>query len=317
MTRKLSRRPTGLVALILLVAATPTLADDCTYLPAFRQAVQAKDIPAAKAIEAKIAVDAVCGPLTNRVRLQRVLLETAAAEALLERPGREAEREALLTSAAEPGLFWGASLAMGDLRFSQRRFVDATRAYEQAIDIANNHALTPAPAEASIVKRMYSRAAQARLLAANEERAGASYVQVAKGDRGEVAGMYSVNSRGPTPESIPVPINFETASAKMTTIGEQAAEELAAAIKAQQPGEVTIVGHADERGSDSYNMGLSEKRARAVKDYLVSHSVNAVIKVVAKGKRDPLQIEDKSGMSKEDIWALNRRVEWRRSSGQE
>ena len=78
-----------------------------------------------------------------------------------------------------------------------------------------------------------------------------------------------------------------------------------------------ILGHADERGSDTYNMGLSEKRARAVKDYLTSHGVSAVIKVVAKGKRDPLQIEDKSGMSKEDIWALNRRVEWRRSSGQE
>jgi outer membrane protein OmpA-like peptidoglycan-associated protein len=297
--------------------ATPGHADDCTLLPAFKQAIQSKDIQAAKAIEAKIAVDAVCGPLTNRVRLQRVLLETAAAEALLERPGREAEREALLTSAAEPGLFWGASLAIGDLRFSQRRFVDATRVYEQAIDIANNHALTPTPADASIVKRMYSRAAQARLLAANEESAGASYVQVAKGDRGEVAGMYSINSRGPTPESIPVPINFETASAKMTAIGKQAAEELAAAIKTQQPGEVTIVGHADERGSDTYNMGLSEKRARAVRDYLISHGVNAVIKVMAKGKRDPLQIDDKSGMSKEDIWALNRRVEWRRSSGQE
>ncbi|MBR1208889.1 MULTISPECIES: OmpA family protein [unclassified Bradyrhizobium] len=317
MTRKMSLRPTAFVPLILLLTATYSLADDCSYLPAFRQAVQNKDIPAAKAIEAKIAVDAVCGPLTNRVRLQRVLLETTAAEALLERPGREAEREALLASAAEPGLFWGASLAIGDLRFSQRRFVDATRAYEQAIDIANSHALTPTPVESSIVKRMYGRAGQARLLAANEESAGASYVQVAKGDRGEVAGMYSINTRGPTPESIPVPINFETASAKMTAIGEQAAEELAAAIKAQQPAEVTIVGHADERGTDTYNMGLSEKRARAVKDYLTSHGVNAVIKVVAKGKRDPLQIDDTSGMSKEDIWALNRRVEWRRSTGQE
>jgi outer membrane protein OmpA-like peptidoglycan-associated protein len=317
MTRIMSLRPARFVALTLLMAATPALADDCTFLPAFRQAIQSKDIQAAKAIEAKIAVDAVCGPLTNRVRLQRVLLETTMAEALLERPGHEAEREALLTSAAEPGLFWGAALAIGDLRFFQRRFIDATRSYEQAIDIANNHALTPTPAESSIVKRMYSRAAQARLLAANEESAGASYVQVAKGDRGEVAGMYSINTRGPTPESIPVPINFETNSANMTAIGQQAAEELAAAIKAQQPGEVIIVGHADERGSDSYNMGLSEKRARAVREFLMSRGVSAVIKVVAKGKRDPLQIEDKSGMSREDTWALNRRVEWRRPTGQE
>jgi hypothetical protein len=100
MTRTMSLQSAGFLALIFLSAATPVLADDCTYLSAFRQAIQNKDIQAAKGLEAKIAVDAVCGPLTNRVRLQRVLLETATAETLLERPGREAEREALLTSAA-------------------------------------------------------------------------------------------------------------------------------------------------------------------------------------------------------------------------
>src|ERR1700747_2930483 len=101
MTRTVSLRLIliSIAALTLLSPAMPGHAGDCTLLPAFKQAIQSKDIQAAKAIEAKIAVDAVCGHLTNRVRLQRVLLETAAAEALLERPGREAEREALLTSA--------------------------------------------------------------------------------------------------------------------------------------------------------------------------------------------------------------------------
>jgi outer membrane protein OmpA-like peptidoglycan-associated protein len=305
------------VALTLIAAATPAAADDCALLPAFKQAIQSKDVKTAKSVEAKIVVDAVCGPLTDRVRLQRVLLETTLAEDMLETPGRQSEREALLMSAAEPGLFWGASLALGDVRFLQRRFVDATRAFEQAIDLANNHALTPKPVEPSIVKKMYSRAAQARLLAANEANADATYVQAAKGDRGEIAGMYSVNTRGPTPETIPVPINFDTNSAKMTAIGEQAAEELSVAIKAQQPAEVIIVGHADERGSDGFNLSLSERRARAVKDFLASHGVTAVIKVQAKGKREPLQIDDKTGMSQEDIWALNRRVEWRRPAGQE
>lgn len=317
MNRIMSLGSLGLVALGLVVSCGPATAEECSLLPAFRQAVEKRDIAAAKLIEGKIAVDAACGPLTTRVRLQRVLLETAAAEKLLDQPGRASEREALLASAAEPGLFWGASLAIADLRFAQRRFADATRAYEQAIDIANNKELTPKPVNAAIVKRMYNRAAEARLLAANEESAGASYVQVAKGDRGEIGGMYSVNTRGPTPESIPIPINFDTNSTKMTAIGEQAADELAAAIKAQQPPEVVIVGHADERGADGYNMVLSEKRARAVKDFLVSHGVSAAIKTVGRGKREPLQIDDKTGLSREDIWALNRRVEWRRAAGQE
>ncbi len=302
----------ALIALALIVGAVPAAAEECSLLSLFKQAIQRRDLQSVKAIEVKIAVDAACGPFTNEIRLQRVLLETTMAEALLEQPGRQAEREALLVSAAEPGLFWGASVALGDLRFSQRRFADATRAFEQAIDIANNPARTPKPVDASMVKRMYDRAAQARLLAANEDRAGATYVTVTKNHRGEMAGMYSLNTRGPTPEVIPVPINFDTNSARMTAIGEQAADELASAIKAQHPSEVIIVGHADERGSDSYNMSLSERRASAVRDFLASHGVAAAITVLARGKREPLQIEDKTGLSKEDIWAMDRRVEWRR-----
>lgn len=310
----------GLLAIVALTLALSLLgaaAQECSLLPAFRQAIESRNLEAARAVEAKISVDAVCGPITKRVRLQRVLLETAMAEKLVGQPGRGAEREALLTSAAEPGLFWGASLAVADLRFAQRRFADATRAYEQGIDIANDKALTPKPIDSPIMKRMYDLAAQARLLAANEESGGASYVPVTKGDRGEIGGMYSINTRGPTPESIPVPINFDTNSANMTAIGQQAADELAAAINGQQPAEVIIVGHADERGADGYNMALSERRARAVRDFLVSRGVKAVIKVVAKGKREPLRIEDNTGMSREDVWALNRRVEWRRSAAQD
>jgi len=51
---------------------------------------------------------------------------------------------------------------------------------------------------------------------------------------------------------------------------------------------VTVEGHADERGTREYNLALAEKRANAVKDFLVAKGVAATrIKVVSYGKERP------------------------------
>jgi OOP family OmpA-OmpF porin len=53
---------------------------------------------------------------------------------------------------------------------------------------------------------------------------------------------------------------------------------------------VAIAGHTDSKGTDDYNMGLSEKRANAIKDYLVSKHGIAPERVVVKayGKSKPV-----------------------------
>ena len=51
---------------------------------------------------------------------------------------------------------------------------------------------------------------------------------------------------------------------------------------------VTIEGHADERGTREYNIALGEKRAKAVKDYLVENGVvTSRIKIISYGKERP------------------------------
>ncbi len=51
---------------------------------------------------------------------------------------------------------------------------------------------------------------------------------------------------------------------------------------------VVIEGHTDNTGADAYNQGLSERRATAVKDYVVSQGVNpAQITTVGKGEAEP------------------------------
>lgn len=66
---------------------------------------------------------------------------------------------------------------------------------------------------------------------------------------------------------------------------------------------INIEGHCDERGTAEYNLGLGERRANAVKAYLVELGVPADrIVVVSKGKEAPFCTE-----SNEACWRENRR----------
>jgi peptidoglycan-associated lipoprotein len=65
----------------------------------------------------------------------------------------------------------------------------------------------------------------------------------------------------------------------------------------------TIEGHCDERGSTEYNLGLGDRRASAVKQYLVSLGVSADrLSTVSFGKEKPFCME-----SAEACWQQNRR----------
>ncbi len=56
--------------------------------------------------------------------------------------------------------------------------------------------------------------------------------------------------------------------------------------------EVLIQGHCDERGTESYNLVLGERRATAVKDYLVNLGVSASqLRVLSLGKSQPFCLE--------------------------
>jgi peptidoglycan-associated lipoprotein len=66
---------------------------------------------------------------------------------------------------------------------------------------------------------------------------------------------------------------------------------------------VTIEGHADERGTREYNLALGERRATAVRNYLVAKGVAASrISTVSYGKERPEALG-----SNEESWARNRR----------
>ena len=66
---------------------------------------------------------------------------------------------------------------------------------------------------------------------------------------------------------------------------------------------VTLEGHSDSRGTAEYNLGLGNRRATAVKDYLVSLGVpGGRVTVVSKGKEQPFCNDENEG-----CWQQNRR----------
>ena len=66
---------------------------------------------------------------------------------------------------------------------------------------------------------------------------------------------------------------------------------------------LTVEGHADERGTREYNLALGERRANSVRNFLVSQGIEARrVRMISYGKERPVALG-----SNETAWAQNRR----------
>jgi outer membrane protein OmpA-like peptidoglycan-associated protein len=76
----------------------------------------------------------------------------------------------------------------------------------------------------------------------------------------------------------------------------------------ENPGiRVEISGHTDDQGADAYNQQLSQKRAKAVGDYMVTRGVQASrLKEMGYGSKKPLKPNDSEANRQ-----INRRIEFR------
>ncbi len=77
------------------------------------------------------------------------------------------------------------------------------------------------------------------------------------------------------------------------------------ALMMADSGSVRLEGHTDERGTREYNLALGERRANAVRDYMVASGVPAYrIETISYGEENPVAYG-----SGESSWMKNRRVE--------
>lgn len=107
---------------------------------------------------------------------------------------------------------------------------------------------------------------------------------------------------------------FDFDKAVLRPEGKKKLDELATKVGGIKLEVIIAVGHADRFGSDAYNQKLSEKRAAAVKEYLVSKGLEANrVYTEGKGKKQPVTKADqcKGAKSKKVLECLqpDRRVE--------
>jgi peptidoglycan-associated lipoprotein len=106
-------------------------------------------------------------------------------------------------------------------------------------------------------------------------------------------------------------INFEYDQANVRSADEATLDRKAAVLQANPKVHVTISGHADERGSDEYNLALGNRRAGAAKRYLQNKGVDGSrLDVVSYGEERPL-----NPGHDEAAYAQNRRDEFQVTAG--
>ncbi len=96
---------------------------------------------------------------------------------------------------------------------------------------------------------------------------------------------------------------FDLDKADIRPDARAALEKTASFLKGYPNAKVIIEGHCDERGSTEYNLALGDRRANAVKQYLVNLGIPAAnLSTVSYGKAKPFCTE-----SNETCWQQNRR----------
>ena len=102
---------------------------------------------------------------------------------------------------------------------------------------------------------------------------------------------------------VPDRVFFATNKSSLTTASRATLRKQATYLRKNKKLNVTIEGHADERGTREYNLALGERRANAAKDYLMTYGISSDrISVLSYGKERPVD----SG-SNPLAWSKNRR----------
>ena len=88
---------------------------------------------------------------------------------------------------------------------------------------------------------------------------------------------------------VPDRVFFATNKSSLTTASRATLRKQATFLRKNKNLNVTIEGHADERGTREYNLALGERRANAARDYLMTYGVSGKrMSVISYGKERPV-----------------------------
>ena len=102
---------------------------------------------------------------------------------------------------------------------------------------------------------------------------------------------------------VPDRVFFATNKSSLTTASRATLRKQSTFLRKNKNLNITIEGHADERGTREYNLALGERRANAAKDYLMTYGISGKrISVISYGKEKPV-----NPASTPLAWSQNRR----------
>ncbi len=100
-------------------------------------------------------------------------------------------------------------------------------------------------------------------------------------------------------------VYFSTDQTDLTPEAQQTLTSQARWLKQYAQYSITIEGHADERGTREYNIGLGAKRAQSVRDFLSRNGINGQrIRTISFGKERPVAV-----CNDISCWSQNRRAQ--------
>ena len=101
-------------------------------------------------------------------------------------------------------------------------------------------------------------------------------------------------------------VEFESGSTNLTPMGLGILDDMAGVLQRVGDKPVLITGHTDNVGNSTANLALSNKRAEAVKQYLIGRNINSArLSTTGKGDSDPIASNDN-----EEGRTRNRRIEF-------
>lgn len=99
---------------------------------------------------------------------------------------------------------------------------------------------------------------------------------------------------------------FELDQSVLSADGKSALDDNAAIMAEYSGIKLEVQGHADERGTTDYNIALGQKRADAVRQYLLAKGIaSSRVETVSYGEERPID-----GSHTERAWSTNRRAEF-------
>lgn len=202
---------------------------------------------------------------------------------------------------------WHVNAVRGDIEMVKENWLAASDQYQSAYELALGSATgamsTREAAPIEVQEKLY--------LLASESMQLAGEFGTAISRSGDSYGTFG--TRGVKTKSVPVPVEFDFDSDTLTAKSLEQIDTIVSFLQKRSYRELEVIGHTDWKGTDDYNLDLSERRARklasAIQEEYESRAGHA-LRVTSRGVGEtcPRVISDASRYTEEQLASLYRRV---------